>query len=41
MLAGNIISVNNKNKLQGLITIENTLYLYSVWLISEHLVAVA
>ena len=37
MFAGNVIRVNTEDELQGLITLANTLYLYSVWLVPEHL----
>ena len=37
MFAGNVIRVNTKEELQGLITLANTLYLYSVWLVPERL----
>ena len=39
MLAGNVISINTEDELQGLITLVNTLYLYSVWLVPDKLVA--
>ena len=37
MFAGNVIRVNTEDELQGLITLAKTLYLYSVWLVPEHL----
>ena len=37
MFAGNVIRVNTEDELQGLITLANTLYLYSVWLVPERL----
>ena len=37
MFAGNVIRVNTEDELQGLITLANTLYLYSMWLVPEHL----
>ena len=40
MFAGKVLNVNTEDELQVLITLPNTLYLYSVWLIAEHLLAV-
>ena len=37
MFAGNVIRVNTEDELQGLITLANTLYLYSMRLVPEHL----
>ena len=37
MFAGNVIRVNTEDELQGLITLANTLYLYSMWLVPEYL----
>ena len=37
MFAGNVIRVNTEEELQGLITLANTLYLYSMWLVPVHL----
>ena len=37
VFAGNVICVNTEDELQGLITLANTLYLYSMWLVPEHL----
>lgn len=37
MFAGNVIRINTEDELQGLITLANTLYLYSMWLVPERL----
>ena len=37
MFTANVIHVNTKEKLQGLITLANTLYLYSMWLVPAYL----
>ena len=37
MFAGNVIRINTEDELQGLITLANTLYLCSVWLVPEDL----